>query len=99
LFLGKHSGRHAFKDKVEELGMDVSVDNIKKAFELFKQLTDHKKEVTDDDIFTIVTEVQTDATSIEKYQLKMFQLQYGSNNIPTAAIELTTPSGNTVKTA
>ncbi|CDQ38847.1 MULTISPECIES: 2-isopropylmalate synthase [Virgibacillus] len=99
LFLGKHSGRHAFKDKVEELGMDVSEDNIKKAFELFKQLTDHKKEVTDDDIFTIVTEVQTDTTSIEKYQLKMFQLQYGSNNIPTAAIELTTPSGNSVKTA
>ncbi|GAA0419428.1 MAG: 2-isopropylmalate synthase [Bacillota bacterium] len=99
LFLGKHSGRHAFKDKIKELGINVSEENIKKAFDLFKQLTDHKKEVTDDDIFTIVTEVQTDTASVDKYQLKLFQLQYGSNNIPTAAVELITPTGKTVKTA
>ncbi|AUJ23409.1 MULTISPECIES: 2-isopropylmalate synthase [Virgibacillus] len=99
LFLGKHSGRHAFKDKLKELGMRVTEDNMKQAFEAFKRLTDHKKEVTDDDIFTIVTEIQTNTATVDKYTLEMFQLQYGSNNIPTAAVELKTPSGKKVKTA
>jgi 2-isopropylmalate synthase len=99
LFLGKHSGRHAFKEKVTELGIELSEDNINKAFTAFKQLTDHKKEVTDDDIFTIITEIQTNTASVDKYKLEMFQIQYGSNNIPTAAVELKTPAGKVVKTA
>lgn len=99
LVLGKHSGRHAFKDKVKELGMELSEEKLKSAFDAFKQLTDHKKEVTDDDLFTILMEVQTDTTSVNKYQLEMFQVQYGTANIPTATVLLHTPDGRAVQTA
>src|SRR5699024_12456230 len=57
LFLGKHSGRHAFTDKVKELGYDLSEARLKEAFQQFKVLTDDKKEITDDDLFDILNEV------------------------------------------
>ncbi|WP_188454260.1 2-isopropylmalate synthase [Virgibacillus oceani] len=99
LFLGKHSGRHAFKDKVKELGYELSEEKLKEAFNLFKLLTDRKKEVTDDDLFTILTEIQTDTSTVEKYQLEMFQVQYGTANIPTATVLLKNPEGDMVQTA
>src|SRR5699024_2599344 len=99
LFLGKHSGRHAFGDKVKQLGFDLDDAKLKDAFEKFKLLTDRKKEVTDDDLFTILMEIQTDSSTVDKYELKMFQVQYGSNNIPTASVELQTPSGTIVQEA
>ena len=99
LFMGKHSGRHAFKDKVEAMGYQLTDEKLKAAFEAFKQLTDYKKEVTDDDLFTILTEIQTEHASIGKYKLNMFQVQYGSANIPTATVSLTTPDGREVETA
>ncbi|WP_164668027.1 2-isopropylmalate synthase [Virgibacillus doumboii] len=99
LFLGKHSGRHAFQDKVKTLGFELSEENLKKAFKQFKQLTDRKREVTDDDIFTILMEVQTDQSGAKKYRLEMFQIQYGTANIPTATASLTTPEGNKVMDA
>ncbi len=99
LFLGKHSGRHAFNDKVEELGYDLSDDRLKEAFKQFKVLTDHKKEITDDDLFAILTEIQTDTSGFDRYEMDMFQVQYGTNNIPTATVELTTPSKEKVNAA
>lgn len=93
LFLGKHSGRHAFKDKVSELGYELSEDKLKEAFNLFKQLTDHKKEVTDDDLFTILMEVQTESSTVEKYQLDMFQVHYDTDDIPSATVKLKRPDG------
>ncbi len=99
LFLGKHSGRHAFVDKVKEMGMDLSEEKIKEAFKRFKELTDHKKEVTDDDVFTLLMEVQTDTEPFNKYEMDMFQVQYGTTNIPTATVRLKTPQGNSVQSA
>ncbi|HLR74604.1 MAG TPA: 2-isopropylmalate synthase [Virgibacillus sp.] len=99
LYLGKHSGRHAFQDKVEELGYELSEEKLKDAFNQFKQLTDRKKEVTDDDLFTILMDVQTDSSTVSKYELEMFQVQYGSTNIPTATVVLKTPADQTVQTA
>src|SRR5699024_2960788 len=83
LFLGKHSGRHAFKEKVKEMGYELSEEKLREAFNAFKMLTDRKKEVTDDDLFTLLMDVQTDTTAIHKYELDMFQVQYGTSNIPT----------------
>jgi len=99
LFMGKHSGRHAFQDKVKEFGIELTQDELKEAFKQFKLLTDRKKEVTDDDIYTIVMEIKTDTSAVSKYQLEMFQVQYGSANIPTATVALTTPAGERVETA
>lgn len=99
LILGKHSGRHAFKEKVIELGFTLSEEKLNQAFQQFKQMTDHKKEVTDDDLFTILMEIQTNTSAIKKYQLEMFQVQYGSANIPTATVSLKTPEDHVVQTA
>jgi 2-isopropylmalate synthase len=99
LFLGKHSGRHAFKGKVEEFGYELSDEKLKEAFDAFKQLTDRKKEVTDDDIFTLLTDIQTDTAAARKYEMQMFQVQYGTANIPTASVSMKTPEGDIVQTA
>ncbi|WP_026771444.1 MULTISPECIES: 2-isopropylmalate synthase [Sediminibacillus] len=99
LVLGKHSGRHAFKDKIEQLGYKLSEDKVSEAFQAFKQLTDRKKEVTDDDLFTILIDVQTNLDDLKKYSLQAFQVQYGSSNMPTATVALTTPEGTRVETA
>lgn len=99
LFLGKHSGRHAFNEKVKEMGYELSEEKLKEAFHAFKMLTDRKKEVTDDDLFTILMDVQTDTTAIHKYEIEMFQVQYGTSNIPTATVSLKTPKGDSIQTA
>lgn len=97
LFLGKHSGRHAFNDKAKELGYELSEEKLQEAFTLFKQLTDRKKEVTDDDLFTILTEIQTDLASVNTYQLEMFHVEYGTEATPTATVVLKTPTNEKVE--
>ena len=99
LVLGKHSGRHAFKDRIEQMGFELSNEQINEAFTSFKQLTDRKKEVTDEDLFTILTDIQTNVADVKKYELVAFQVQYGSANLPTATVALTTPEGIRVETA
>ncbi|MCA0969546.1 2-isopropylmalate synthase [Halobacillus litoralis] len=99
MVLGKHSGRHAFKEKVKELGFDLKESKLKEAFESFKNLTGKKKEVTDDDLFAILTDTQTEHENLPKYKLRAFQVQYGSINRPTATILLTQPNGEEVEKA
>lgn len=99
LVLGKHSGRHAFKDKIEQMGFELSNEKLGEAFTSFKLLTDRKKEVTDEDLFAILTDIQTTAVDIKKYELVAFQVHYGSANLPTATVALTTPEGIRVETA
>ncbi|AJB45884.1 2-isopropylmalate synthase [Campylobacter fetus] len=55
LVLGKHSGRHAFKDKLINLGFDLDDNEINEAFIKFKELCDKKKEIFDDDIRALVS--------------------------------------------
>ncbi|MAR56318.1 MAG: 2-isopropylmalate synthase [Rickettsiales bacterium] len=54
LVMGKHSGRHAFKDKLAELGITLGDNQLEDAFTRFKELADKKKEIFDDDIITLV---------------------------------------------
>jgi 2-isopropylmalate synthase len=99
LVLGKHSGRHAFKDKIENMGFSLSQEKLNEAFQSFKQLTDRKKEITDEDLFTVLTDIQTATIDVKKYELVAFQVQYGSANLPTATVALNTPEGVRVETA
>ncbi|MDL4842203.1 2-isopropylmalate synthase [Aquibacillus rhizosphaerae] len=99
LVLGKHSGRHAFKDRIVQLGYQLPEEKLAEAFKAFKLLTDRKKEVTDDDLFTILTDIQTDVSNVKRYTLESFQVQYGSFNLPTATVALTTPEGERAETA
>ncbi|WP_085522295.1 2-isopropylmalate synthase [Tuberibacillus sp. Marseille-P3662] len=97
--LGKHSGRHAFKEKVESLGYNLNETKLTEAFHAFKSLTDSKKEVTDEDLFVILTDKQTEVDEVGQYELEALQVQYGSANIPTATIAVTTPNGDYQETA
>ncbi|OGX07241.1 MAG: 2-isopropylmalate synthase [Omnitrophica WOR_2 bacterium GWA2_47_8] len=54
LVLGKHSGRHAFKVRLKNLGIDLNESQLDKAFERFKGLADKKKQVYDEDLIAIV---------------------------------------------
>ena len=56
LVLGKHSGRHAFVDRLKELGIAAQEIDMNKAFERFKALADKKKNVYDEDLMAIVAE-------------------------------------------
>ncbi|MBM7552954.1 2-isopropylmalate synthase [Thalassobacillus pellis] len=94
MVLGKHSGSHAFREKVQELGYRFSEAKMKEVFETFKQLTARKKEVTDEDLFTILMEAQLENVTVKKYELQAFQVHYGSANLPTATVALTTPEGS-----
>jgi len=53
LVLGKHSGRHAFKDRLKSLGVELKADELEKAFERFKSIADKKKHVFDEDLIAI----------------------------------------------
>jgi 2-isopropylmalate synthase len=95
LVLGKHSGRHAFANRLAELSYPVSGDGLDKAFARFKKLADKKKVITDADLVALVSD--------ELYQPKEFwrleKIQVGcGTGMPTATVRLTGPSGET-KTA
>lgn len=97
LVLGKHSGRHAFTDKIKQLGFTLTDDKIKEAFVAFKSLTDRKKEVTDDDLFAILTDIQTDTSNVKRYSLQEFKVQYGSSDKPNATVTLHTPDDDIIE--
>ncbi len=86
IVLGKHSGRHAFKKKVEELGFNLSDEELNKAFERFKILADKKKEITDDDIRVLITNELSSAPEV--YKLKKLQINDCSEGVPSAAVTI-----------
>src|SRR3990172_5485352 len=86
LVLGKHSGRHAFKKRLEELGITLSEEALNKAFIRFKAVADKKKEVFDDDLLAIVEE-EVMAPG-ETYSLDYLQFTSGTNIVTTANVRL-----------
>ena len=86
LVLGKHSGRHAFKKRLEELGVELGEEDLNKAFVRFKALCDRKKEVFDEDLLALVEEEVL--TASETYALEHLQFTSGTNIVPTATVRL-----------
>ncbi|KZK76961.1 2-isopropylmalate synthase [Pseudovibrio sp. Ad13] len=70
LVMGKHSGRHAFKDKLSELGYELGDNALQEAFRRFKDLADRKKNVYDEDIEALVE----DQITIESENVKVIAL-------------------------
>ena len=95
LVLGKHSGRAAFKDRAIAMGFELTDEKLNKAFTEFKKLADRKKEVTEEDLVTLLTDQQVSFEDVGTFELKSVQVQYGTENIPTATAQVTTPSGET----
>lgn len=91
LVLGKHSGRHAFSQRVRELGYQVDESTMQNAFEAFKTLADKKKDVYDEDIEAILDEqLQTDR---QLWELVRFQVTSGTGVISTATVMLRDSAG------
>ena len=88
LVLGKHSGRHAFKSRLTELGYDVSGDQLDKAFERFKVLADMKKEVFDEDLEAIVQDTVLRLELPERYKLIGLNVVSGTSSVPIAEVEM-----------
>ncbi len=86
LVLGKHSGRHAFKERLEELGFELSKEELEKAFERFKTLADKKKEIFDDDIRMLIA---SEITNIpQAFELVGLQIADCSAGVPSAAVTI-----------
>ena len=96
LVLGKHSGRAAFKDRAIAMGFELSDEKLNKAFAEFKKLADRKKEVTEEDLITLLTEQQVLIEDVPLYELKSVQVQYGTENQPEATATVVTPTGEIV---
>lgn len=84
--LGKHSGRHAFRKRLNELGITLNDDEVNGAFERFKKLADQKKEIYDEDLETLVSEEFT--TVPETYSLIELSISSGTNQRPTAILKI-----------
>jgi 2-isopropylmalate synthase len=87
LAMGKHSGRHAFKTKLEELGIDLGQNALQDAFVRFKALADRKKEIFDDDIVALVDEA-TATASAERIKLRFLRVICGTEGPQSADIVL-----------
>ncbi|MBL7061911.1 MAG: 2-isopropylmalate synthase [Dehalococcoidia bacterium] len=97
LVLGKLSGRHAFKERLAELGYILDEESFKHAFQALKELADKKREVTDRDIESLIAEELR--TVSEVYHLDHVEVSCGNNNIPTATVRLIGPDGRAMADA
>jgi 2-isopropylmalate synthase len=91
LVLGKHSGRHALKMHLEEMGYRLNQTEIDLAFERYKQLADKKKVITDADLTALVEDQAFQ--SQEVYSLEGLQVACGTMGMPTATLRLRGPDG------
>ncbi len=86
LILGKHSGRHAFKDRLKQLGFSLNEKQLNKAFWRFKEIADKKKDIFDDDLRAIVEDEIRVAKPV--WKLDSFEINSGTKIKPRAQVIL-----------
>ena len=91
LVLGKHSGRHAFRDRVRELGFDLDEFETNRAFNEFKKLADRKKDMYDGDIEAIIMNVDNAATG--PWTLQSMSITSGTDQVAAAELLLIDENG------
>ncbi len=96
LVLGRHSGKHGFRKRLEELGLTLAPEELTRAYERFLALADRKKEVFDDDLFVIVRDEIGERQ--DTYELIYFNFQSGNMAVPTATVRIKT-GGETLEEA
>jgi 2-isopropylmalate synthase len=92
LVLGKHSGRHALKVRLSELGYDLDDEELAQTFTRFKDVADKKKTITDADLEALVSDEIYQPQEI--YSLDGLQVACGSIGLPTATVRLIGPDGD-----
>ncbi|MEW6351118.1 MAG: 2-isopropylmalate synthase [Thermodesulfobacteriota bacterium] len=86
LVLGKHSGRHAFRERAKSLGFHLTDEELNRAFKRFKDLADNKKNVFDEDIEAIIAEEVL--RTPETYRLLSVTIMSGTDVVPTATVRM-----------
>jgi len=94
LVLGKHSGRHALRDALEEMGFQLDGQALNTAFKRFKEIADRKKQVTAMDLEALVTD-ELRSEDISGYALDWFEVEASSRRPPHARVSVTLPDGGT----
>ncbi len=91
LVLGKHSGRHAFRMRLKELGYDLNDTELNAAFGRFKEVADKKKHITDADLEALLADQLQGPT--EYFKLTGFQVACGTLGMPTATVRIVDAAG------
>ena len=97
MVLGKHSGRHAFKKALAELGYEVDDEELKRLFTRFKEIADRKKQVTSEDLVALVEDERTRAP--EMFKLLDMQVHSGLALTPVATVKVKTPDDEITEAA
>ena len=87
IVLGKHSGRHAFADALEKVGISIDADHMNRAFARFKELADRKIQITDQDLAAIVSE-EVGSGKEDLLVLESLASGGGTHLAPTATVRL-----------
>jgi len=96
LVLGKHSGRHAFREKLAQMGYELSREELDRLFGKFKELSDKRKEILEEDIEVLVAEEILRVP--DRYELAYLNVVSGTVEVPTATVKLRV-GGEEVKSA
>ncbi len=97
LVLGKHSGRHAFRERLEELGYSLSQEEIEGAFARFIELADRKKQVSDRDIEAIIEDQLAPVPAT--FALDYLHVTSGNTTVPTATVRVRAAENSVVEEA
>jgi 2-isopropylmalate synthase len=95
IVLGKHSGRHALRNALEELGFQVEGAALNTAFKRFKELADKKKKVTALDLEALVSDEMRESPTA--YGLEWFEVEASSGRAPLAKVGIRQPDGQVVE--
>jgi 2-isopropylmalate synthase len=95
LVLGKHSGRHALRQALENLGIEVQGQALNTAFKRFKEIADRKKTVSAMDLEALVTDELRE--HIAGFALESYELAVGSGREPRASVTVRTPAGDAAR--
>ena len=99
LVLGKLSGRAGLRARLDELGFQLTRDQLDEAFDAFKELADRKREVSDADLEALMAAQRRARSEPDLYSLDHVQVSCGDHEIPTATVTITGPDGNAVTDA
>jgi 2-isopropylmalate synthase len=92
LVLGKHSGRHAFREKLIDMGYELQEEQVNEAFKKYKELADKKKNVSDEDIRAFIEEKLINTPEV--FVLDNIQVSYGNHSVPSATIRIKLNDGS-----
>jgi 2-isopropylmalate synthase len=87
IVLGKHSGRHAFVDALDKIGISLDDDHLNRAFTRFKDLADRKVQITDQDLEAIVAE-ELGATDEDQLVMESMRMEGGTDREPNVTVRL-----------